>query len=179
MFKKIAFSVFLGISFIYFITANREYDMPLKVYYSKLSADAKKEVECLTDNIFFEAAYEPEKGKKAVAFVTLNRVYSEFYPKTICDVVKQKTTRVCQFSWYCQEKEKRLSYTKELTENQRMMYNRIRELAVHIYANYGKIDDPTRGALFYHADYVNPKWSGVVHTETIGRHKFYTRKDML
>lgn len=176
MFKKIAFSVILGISLIYFITTNREYDMPLKVYYSKLSADAKKEVDCLTDNIFFEAAYEPEKGKKAVAFVTLNRVYSEFFPKTICDVVKQKTTKVCQFSWYCQEKEKWLSYSKELTQNQRIVYNQIRELAVHIYANYERIEDPTRGALFYHADYVNPQWKDMIQTETIGRHKFYIKR---
>jgi spore germination cell wall hydrolase CwlJ-like protein len=139
----------------------------------------KKEIECLADNIFFESAYEPYEGKKAVAFVTLNRVKSKFYPDSICEVVKQKTTRVCQFSWYCEETPKRLSYTKNLTPAQKKVYNEIYELAIHVYVNDSYLIDPTNGALFYHADYVNPGWRNMKHTATIGRHIFYIRKDML
>jgi spore germination cell wall hydrolase CwlJ-like protein len=45
--------------------------------------------------------------------------------------------------------------------------------ALHIYANYEKLQDFTQGALFYHADYVNPHWRGLTKTVTIGRHIFY------
>lgn len=153
--------------------------MPLKVYYSQLSPAIRTEIECLTDNIFFEAAHEPENGKQAVAFVTLNRMNSGYFPESICGVVKQKTQNVCQFSWYCEERPHRLSYSKDLTFNQQMLYNEIRKIAMHVYVNYGKIKDPTNGALFYHADYVNPQWKNMIHTATIGRHIFYIRKDMI
>ena len=181
MLKKILASIILGSTFIFFgyTMANIRYDLPLKVHYSQLNSFAQKEIQCLTNNIFFEAAYEPEKGQKAVAFVTINRVKSGHFPGTICDVVKQKTVGVCQFSWYCEEKPKWLSYTGNLTNAQRMVYNDIKELAIHVYANYDKLEDPTKGALFYHADYVRPGWKNMIHTATIGRHIFYIRKDLV
>jgi spore germination cell wall hydrolase CwlJ-like protein len=40
------------------------------------------------------------------------------------------------------------------------------------------LEDPSKGALFYHADYVNPQWRNMEHLTTIGRHIFYIRKDM-
>lgn len=181
MLKKILVSVVLGFTFMYlgFALASVKNNFPLKVYYTSLNPEAKKEIECLADNIYFEAAHEPEKGQIAVAFVTLNRMKSGFFPDSICEVVKQKTTGVCQFSWYCEEKPKRLSYTKNLTPAQELMYNEIRDLAIYVYANHERMSDPTRGALFYHADYVRPQWRNMVHTATIGRHIFYIRKDML
>ena len=62
-----------------------------------------REVECLAQNIYFEAGAEPIAGKIAVATVTLNHVKQGF-AKTICGVVKQKRNGVCQFSWVCQDK---------------------------------------------------------------------------
>jgi len=145
--------------------------------------ETKKEIDCLADNIFFEAAYEPEAGKKAVAFVTLNRVNSKLYPNTVCGVVKQKNRfaekTVCQFSWYCEEGPKRLSYTKNLTPQQKKVYNEIYELAAYVYVNHSSLKDPSRGAMFYHADYVSPGWRNMIHTTTIGRHIFYIRRDMI
>ncbi|MBJ7298438.1 MAG: cell wall hydrolase [Dolichospermum sp.] len=38
--------------------------------------------------------------------------------------------------------------------------------------NYEILDDVTKGALYYHADYVNPRWK-LIKTTTIGRHIFY------
>ena len=58
-----------------------------------------------------------------------------------------------------------------------VLYNDIVELATMIYFNHDKLDDPTDGATFYHADYVNPKWRGLVKTNQIGRHIFY-RQDI-
>lgn len=181
MYKKILASLVIGVSFILFgyMLTTVQHEFPLKVYPNQLNESAKKEVECLANNIFFEAAYEPKSGQVAVAFVTLNRMNSGFFPRSICEVVKQKTTTVCQFSWYCEEKPKRLSYSKDLTPSQQVVYNAVQNLAMYVYANYSKMDDPTNGALFYHADYVSPKWKNMVHTATIGRHIFYIRKDML
>lgn len=181
MLKKISLSITLGVAIILgaFLLADSKYQMPLKVIYNQLNPVAKKEIDCLANNILFEAGHESEKGKMAVAFVTLNRVNSGFFPKTICDVVKQKTTGICQFSWYCEDRANRIYYAKDLTPQQEMLYNEIRNIAVHVYANYGKINDPTKGALFYHADYVRPNWKNMIHTATIGRHIFYIRKDML
>ena len=63
------------------------------------------EIECLTRNIYFEAATEDGFGKLAVAMATLNRVRHPRFPNTICGVVYQgprikHKTWACQFSWF-------------------------------------------------------------------------------
>lgn len=184
MLKKLSVSVLIGLSFILlgYSLANLKYmyQPKLMVSFNELPRETQRQITCLADNIYFEAAYEPDEGKQAVAFVTLNRVYSEQYPNTICDVVKQKTRHVCQFSWYCEEKPRRISYTKNLTTSQEKLYNDIRDIAIYVYLNYERLDDPTKGALFYHADYVNPYWKKTkIETVQIGRHIFYVRKDMI
>ena len=77
----------------------------------------KKQLQCLADNIFYEAGGESTEGKAAVARVVLNRVNHGFAP-TPCKVVYQTTkveqineeteqsfwVRVCQFSWVCEGK---------------------------------------------------------------------------
>ncbi len=152
--------------------------MIFKANYNMLSPDAKQQVECLAENIYFEAAYEPKKGQVAVAFVTINRVKSGRFENDICGVVKQKTQNVCQFSWWCEDRPKAIATSKVLTNGQNQVYNDIRNLALHVYANYEKLEDPSKGALFYHADYVKPGWRNMEYLTTIGRHLFYNRKDL-
>lgn len=151
-----------------FINANFEH----------LTPKVQKQVLCLANNIYFEARSEPIKGQIAVAFVTLNRVSSEFFPETICGVVKQKKGNVCQFSWYCESRPKR-QYTRHiLTGEGSLQYNDIVDLATFVYANYDKLHDPTYGSLFYHADYVSPGWrKRLDKVATIGAHIFYRMKD--
>ena len=64
-----------------------------------------KELDCLTRNIYWEAASEPFEGKVGVAQVTINRMNSGKFADSICEVVYQKNVFyekvVCQFSWYC------------------------------------------------------------------------------
>lgn len=181
MLKRIFLSLIIGMLIITF-GYMQSYLKPRKDIFSNISMlsiskENQKQIQCLADNIFFEAAYEPDEGKKAVAFVTMNRVNSSFFPNTVCDVVKQKTTKVCQFSWYCEETPKRLSYTKQLTSGQQRVYNEIHDLAKYVYLKYEFLKDPSNGALFYHADYVNPKWANMmIYTTTIGRHIFYTKE---
>jgi spore germination cell wall hydrolase CwlJ-like protein len=106
--------------------------------------------------------------------VTINRVKSGIFPDTICGVVKQKTQSTCQFSWFCEGK----FDVKSLTHFNHSLYNSVRELAVYVYANHDKIEDPSKGALFYHADYVHPHWKNVTYLTQIGRHKFYDKKEI-
>ena len=140
------------------------------VPYQFLNAGEKKQVDCLADNIFHEAASEPEEGKVAVGLVTLNRVKAKGFPDNVCDVVYQKTTFynkvVCQFTWFCEGK-------KTITEKQRELYDEARRVALYVYFNYAVIDDVTKGAIYYHADYVSPGWNRLEKTTQIGRHIFY------
>ena len=161
--------LFLISSFI-FVSASFSTDRIIDVRYEQLTKDAKKQIDCLADNIYHEAGYEPDQGKIAVALVTMNRVQDPRYPKDICSVVKQKVKYTCQFTWFCQDK---------YTNRQKTAYEESRDIALHVYANYEKIKDFTNGALFYHADYVNPHWRGLERTTVIGRHIFYKEKAKL
>lgn len=152
------------------------YSSPLRVEYVSLTKEKQREIDCLAENIYFEAAKEPKKGQIAIAFVTLNRVNSGRFPDSICGVVKQKINSTCQFSWWCESKPYRISTNKLLTRNKNSLYNEIHELATYFYINHEKLEDPSRGALFYHADYVNPKWPNMIHTATIGHHIFYQKR---
>lgn len=162
-------ALFLISSFI-FVSASFSTDRLIDVRYEQLTKDAKKQIDCLADNIYHEAGYEPDQGKVAVALVTMNRVQDPRYPKDICSVVKQKVNYTCQFTWFCQDK---------YTNRQKTAYEESRDIALHVYANYEKIKDFTNGALFYHADYVNPQWRGLEKTTVIGRHIFYKEKAKL
>jgi N-acetylmuramoyl-L-alanine amidase len=152
------------------ITSSFAAERPLKVRYEDLNRTARQQVDCLAQNMYFESGWEPETGQIAVAMVTINRQESGDYPRTICGVVKQKIASTCQFSWVCEY--------KTINNINRDVYMRVRALAVHVYANREHIKDPSRGALFYHADYVNPGWKNMVYLTKIGRHKFYNRKDV-
>lgn len=145
--------------------------LPFKTSYDLLTKDVQKQVTCLAENIYFEAAHEPTVGKIAVAFVTLNRLQSGNYANTICDVVQQKTNGTCQFSWYCD----RTFTDRRLTIKGTPLYNEIRELATNIVVNRERMTDVTEGATYYHADYVRPGWK-LDKVDQIGRHIFYKRK---
>jgi len=139
----------------------------LELKMSEFSKDTQKQIKCLAENIYYEAGYEPKDGQVAVALVTMNRVQDPRFPKDICGVVKQKTTSVCQFSWFCEPR-------KHVNEK---VYNDNLEVAVYVYANYENLSDLTKGAKYYHADYVNPHWRNLEKTTKIGRHIFYKEKD--
>ena len=142
----------------------------IDIAYTDLTKDAKKQVDCLAENIYHEAGYEPEQGKQAVALVTLNRTQDERFPSNICGVVKQKTQGTCQFSWFCLP----VKLNRDTDAFKQSM-----EVALFVYANYEKLRDVTDGALYYHADYVNPRWKNVVKTTKIGRHIFYKEKEVI
>ncbi len=131
-----------------------------------------KQVFCLAKNIYFEARNEPVRGQVAVAQVTLNRVESGLYPNTICKVIYdakkvngKPILNGCQFSWYCDGEPDIIKYHSEAWYRS----IKIAELVMR-----GQHPDVTGGALFYHADYVNPAWAKNKRlVRVIGRHLFY------
>jgi spore germination cell wall hydrolase CwlJ-like protein len=66
-------------------------------------ADRAKQEKCLANAVYFEARGEQVRGQIAVAQVVMNRVFSPFYPKTVCGVVYQNANRhlACQFTFAC------------------------------------------------------------------------------
>lgn len=120
-----------------------------------------KDLKCLAQNIFFEAGTESMLGKIAVGQVTVNRVKIGHWGETVCDVVNAKD----QFSWTNRDdisidtgsknyKESVVAAKKVLQERKRLRI--------------------LRSALFYHANYVQPKWADKKQkVTTIENHIFY------
>jgi len=122
---------------------------------------------CLALNIYHEARGEPLEGKIAVAQVVLNRVDHVRFPDEICAVIKdggEWPRGFCQFSWWCDGQ----SDTPRDLKNWEIS----KALAEDVF--WGRTEDKTAGALWYHADYVSPYWGKVFERgPKIGRHIFY------
>lgn len=125
------------------------------------------EVTCLALNIYFEARSEPVDGMLAVGHVVMNRVSHRNFPNSACDVIRQGGEVVrhrCQFSWWCDGRSDR--------PRNAVAWDAAKLVAWFIYN--GHTEDPTEGALWYHADYVEPYWRDAYHRgPQIGRHIFY------
>ena len=135
------------------------------------AADRDKQLDCLTRNIYWEAATEPFEGKVAVAQVTINRVESGRFARDICGVVYQKNVVydrvVCQFSWFCDGSSKiRPIYPAHWKESE--------EVAKKVLLEGFRLSS-VKNALYFHADYVNPRW-GKPQVAKFGRHIFYAEK---
>ena len=132
--------------------------------------------ECLSLNIYFEAAIESTAGKLAVAQVTLNRVKSRNYPNTICTVVKEgkhfasgyPKRDQCQFSLYCDGKHDTPRETPAWRDSQ--------NIAKYVLTTPDLIDI-TDGSTHYHANYIPaPRWADPKNrTVSIDAHIFYNK----
>ena len=129
------------------------------------------EIRCLALNIYFEARSEPDLGKHAVGHVVMNRVIDPRYPETVCAVIRQGEEgrrHRCQFSWRCDGQSDKPTDTPAWEKS---------KLIAH-YVYWGFSQDPTHGALWYHADYVRPSWrKALLRGPEIGRHIFYLKGD--
>lgn len=132
----------------------------------------EKELECLAINIYREAGHENFEGKVAVAQVTMNRVAHPSFPKDICGVVYQKNVVmekvVCQFSWYCDSTHRNRPKNPDA-------YKESYEVAKKVLLEDFRLS-VLKEALYYHADYVNPRWK-LEKIGKIGRHIFYRQRE--
>lgn len=133
----------------------------------------RKQIQCLADNIFFEARGEEKQGQVAVAMVTMNRVNSGQFPESVCGVVQQKVSSTCQFSWWCDVKLKTKAMRRQHMTEERELYNKVYQVAMEVYLNHKRMRDVTNGAMYYHANYVSPGWKKSQQTTRIGQHIFY------
>lgn len=138
--------------------------------YDRLSPQTKQQIDCLTENIYFEARNQSIEGHKAIAFVTINRSRSDKFPSTICGVVKQKRI-TCQFSWHCNINARDRYVIRQKDKDG---YRKARTIAMIVYFNYHRMYDITKGSIFFHKVNSNPKWRhNLVKTVKLGDHIFY------
>lgn len=130
--------------------------------------ERERQLDCLAQNIYYEAGSESFEGKAAVAQVTLNRVASGKFPNDICKVVYQKNVVidkvVCQFSWYCEQPARKNYVNVARFEESEAVAKKVLLEGFRL--------DGLKDALYYHADYVTPGWK-LDKVGKIGRHIFY------
>ncbi len=161
-----------------------------------------KEVQCLAENIYFEARAESFSGKAAVGNVTRNRVLDSRWPNTYCSVVTQGPVREswktkqhkdladservyyprkhrCQFSWYCDGNKDVIWANYEKTgqtiKGNARAWRESVETAIYILeVGTMSIKDNTNGAVFYYAhNLVYPSWAKTKkYLGVLGNHTF-------
>lgn len=121
----------------------------------------KADVDCLSQNIYYEAGIEPLEGKYAVAQVTLNRLKTGYWGKSICKVVHARA----QFSW---------TLKKKRPAPKGLFWEESQSIARNVLKNGIRVK-PLKESLMYHADYIpNPRWADQKQRITkIGVHIFY------
>ncbi len=130
-------------------------------------AEHERELGCMAQAIIYEAGLEPLAGQQAVAQVILNRTRSGVYPKTVCGVVYQGSTRRtgCQFTFTCDG-----SLAKRMPDRITLAARAVAEDALQ-----GRLPDRVGVATHYHASYVSPYWApSLMRVGRIGAHIFYS-----
>ena len=114
------------------------------------------EILCLSQIMFGEARGEPDMGKVAVAYTAINRKADPNYPKNICKVMTQPMQY--QFIDYGMPTQTQVAYLMPLAKA-------ILE---------GRVDDPTRGAKWFHTKTTKPIWAKQKDIKVaLGNHIFY------
>ncbi|MES2342403.1 MAG: cell wall hydrolase [Pseudomonadota bacterium] len=128
--------------------------------------ESSRELECLTQAVYFEARGEAATGQQAVAQVVLNRVRHPAYPKSVCGVVFQGAARArgCQFSFACDGSMRR--------GREAIAWNRAKQIAAR--ALSGAVMASVGDATNFHTTGVSPNWGGrMIRVAQVGTHVFY------
>jgi N-acetylmuramoyl-L-alanine amidase len=176
---KLGFLALLGLPFIAltsivcFAYSERTQFVPARIEVPHWQAAAAQrralDLQCLAENIYFEARGEPLDGQRAVAEVTLNRTRSPYFPHTICAVVYEK-----QWDWLRRRFVAHFSWTElgVLSEPSGSAWKQAMGVASAAYDDTYTPVVP--GALFYHSVNIRPEWSQTkTAVATIGNHVFY------
>lgn len=122
-------------------------------------------IDCLATAALYEAGKD-ERGQKAVIQIVLNRVRYPGFPKTICGVVYQGSSRRtgCQFSFTCDGSFQRRHVNTGWSTARKAAK---RALKGYVFAQVGT-------ATHYHTDWVVPYWSGSLDKiAKVSTHIFY------
>ena len=149
------------------IPASTTIEPPARPFVLRASSEDRARAEqCLTQAIYYEAGFEPEDGRAAVAQIVLNRLRHPAYPKSVCGVVYQgaQLPTGCQFSFTCDGSLARTPAPDAWAQ--------AKTIAKRVLSGFvvGRVGEATH----YHADYVLPYWSpSLVKITQIGAHIFY------
>jgi spore germination cell wall hydrolase CwlJ-like protein len=134
----------------------------------KLTGKVRAKAErCLANAVYFESRGESVRGQIAVAQVVMNRVFFDFYPNNVCDVVYQNAHRynACQFTFACDR------IRDVVTEPE--AWTRAKRIAKDVLDGKLWLDDVGK-ATHYHAYWVRPWWIRTMRKlHKIGVHSFY------
>lgn len=137
---------------------------PFQLFSQKLETGMTA-LRCLTQAVYYEAAYEPLQGRRAVAQVVLNRMRHPAFPNSVCGVVYQGVNKpVCQFSFTCDGSLSRRPDPAKWVEAEMVARDALN----------GYVEERVGYSTHYHANYVSPYWAPkLVKIAKIGAHIFY------
>jgi len=122
--------------------------------------DMSRDMRCLAGAIYFEARGESLEGQLAVGRVIVNRSKSGRFPASYCGVVYQPS----QFSFV------RGRSMPAVAENSDGWHDAV---AIAQIAEEGAWKSKAKGALFFHAKRVSPRWSKLTKLAQVDNHIFY------
>jgi spore germination cell wall hydrolase CwlJ-like protein len=128
--------------------------------------DESRDLECLTQAVYYEARGEGRDGMKAVAQVVLNRARHPAFPNSVCGVVFQGAGRRtgCQFSFTCNGSMRRGVNP--------VAWDRARDIASK--ALSGSVFASVGNATHFHTTGVSPGWrNSLIRVSQVGSHLFY------
>ncbi|KQY35760.1 cell wall hydrolase [Caulobacter sp. Root487D2Y] len=128
--------------------------------------ESSRELECLSEAVYYEARGETPSGQAAVAQVVLNRVRHPSFPKSICGVVFQGayTHSGCQFSFACDGSMRR--------SREAGAWKRAQKVATR--ALSGAVMSEVGAATHFHTTGVAPGWGPrLLRVAQVGMHVFY------
>lgn len=142
------------------VEADAPLELPELVEEYKDGFTLDEQGKCLANAIYFEARGESLEGQLAVADVVINRAESKKYPATWCNVVKQKA----QFSFV-----KNRTFPKVRDMESWETAKAVARIAIE-----DAHEIVPEGVLWYHADYVSPRWRYRLNeVAKVGVHIFY------
>lgn len=125
---------------------------------------AARDLDCMTDAVYFEARGESKRGQQAVATVVMNRVRNPHFPKTVCGVVFQRAAGGCQFSFACDGS---MRHGREQNA-----WDEARRVAARALSGYLLRD--VGSATHFHTVDVSPDWGPqMLKVAQVGLHIFY------
>lgn len=123
-----------------------------------------RDLDCLTDAVYYEARGETTRGQQAVATVVLNRVKNPSFPKTVCGVVFQRASAGCQFSFACDGS---MRHGREASAWEDARHVAARALSGYVLRDIGS-------ATHFHTIDVAPEWGPkMLRVAQVGLHVFY------
>lgn len=152
---------------------------PVPVPELRLTARDREQINCLATNAWQEAANQGEAGMRAVAAVTMNRLFDGRYGRTVCDVVtahwrvaeRGRDGHVVSYRTHWEFSWLGLPHR----EPSGPTWRDAQRVAAQVYLRGDTVRDDTRGAKYYLNPALTPlrRDPGAV-SAVIGDHTFYT-----